>query len=280
MPDPRILVVDDDPDIHALLAVSTKGMPWCLESAYDGIEGLSRLIEDGPYDLVLTDIGMPRLDGLELLDRIRRGFPTTPVVVMTAQNTPDNLVRAIRDHAFTYFSKPFAPDAVVDMISRALETPHGGDDVQVLSARPHWISLLLRCKLEIADRLVQFFRELRVELTAEEQADIATAFRELLLNAIEHGGQLDPEQKVEVAYIRLSRAVLYYVRDPGQGFSFENLAHAAVASSPDDPFGHLEVRRHAGMRAGGFGMLITRNIADEVIYNEQGNQVLLVKYLR
>jgi CheY-like chemotaxis protein/anti-sigma regulatory factor (Ser/Thr protein kinase) len=279
MPDARILVVDDDPDIHALLAVSTKEMPWHLDAAYDGLEGLSRLAQSGPYDLVLTDICMPRLDGLDLLERIHRSSPATPVVVMTGQNTPDNLVRAIRDKAFTYFSKPFSPDAVVEMISRALDTPAGRDDVEVLSARTNWISLLLRCKLEIADRLVQFFRELQVDLSADEQADIATAFRELLMNAIEHGGHLDPEKKVEVAYIRLSRAILYYVRDPGEGFSFENLAHAAVASSPDDPLTHLEVRRKAGMRAGGFGMLISRNIADELIYNEQGNQVLLVKYL-
>jgi two-component system, OmpR family, response regulator len=279
MADSRILVVDDDPDIHALLTASAKNMAWHIDSAYDGMEGLSRLMQNGPYDLVLTDICMPRLDGLELLERIHQSSPETPVVVMTAQNTPGNIVRAIRDKAFTYFSKPFSPDAVVEMISRALDAPAGNDDVEVLSARPDWISLRLRCKLEIADRMVQFFRELQVELGAEEQADVATAFRELLMNAIEHGGHLDPEKKVEVAYVRLSRAILYYVRDPGEGFSFENLAHAAVASSPDDPLQHLEVRRRAGMRAGGFGMLITRNIADELIYNEQGNQVLLVKYL-
>src|SRR5687767_3209513 len=182
MADVRILVVDDDPDIHDLLAISTREMPWHLESAYDGLEGLTRLMENGPYDLVLTDVCMPRLDGLDLLERIHQSSPATPVVVMTAQNTPDNIVRAIRDKAFTYFSKPFSPDAVVEMISRALETPCGGDDVEVLSARPHWIALLLRCKLEIADRLVQFFRELQVELPADEQSDIATAFRELLLN--------------------------------------------------------------------------------------------------
>jgi CheY-like chemotaxis protein/anti-sigma regulatory factor (Ser/Thr protein kinase) len=280
MPDARILVVDDDPDIHDLLGASTKEMPWRLESAYDGLEGLSRLNENGPYDLVLTDICMPRLDGLDLLERIRQSSPATPVVVMTAKSTPDNIVRAIRDKAFTYFSKPFSPDAVVEMITRALDTPSDGDDVEVLSARPHWISLLLRCKLEIADRLIQFFRELQVELSADEQADIATAFRELLLNAIEHGGNLDPEKKVEVTYIRTSHAILYYVRDPGSGFSFENLSHAAVSSAPDDPLTHMEVRTQAGMRPGGFGMLITRNIADELIYNEQGNQVLLVKYLR
>ena len=275
----RILVVDDDPDIHTLLSFSARDMPWQIESAYDGVEGLEKLQTPGGYDLVITDVCMPKLDGLELLERIQQISPVTPVVVMTAQNTSETIVRAIREKAFTYFSKPFSPEAVVDMISRALEAPAADDDVEVLSARPHWISFLLRCKLGIADRLVQFFRELPVDLTPDEQNDIAVAFRELLINAIEHGGHLDPEQKVEVTYIRLARAILYYVRDPGEGFSFENLAHAAVGGTPENPFGHVEVRQQAGMRAGGFGMLITKNIADEVIYNERGNQVLLVKYL-
>jgi anti-sigma regulatory factor (Ser/Thr protein kinase) len=115
-------------------------------------------------------------------------------------------------------------------------------------------------------------------VAAEEQNGIAFAFRELLINAIEHGGKLDPEKKVDVACIRLSGAILYYVRDPGEGFSFDALAHAAVGSAPGDPISHVAVRQAAGLRPGGFGILLTRNIADELVYNERGNEVLLVKY--
>lgn len=274
----RILVVDDDPDIHALLASSMADTGWILDAAYDGTEALERL-QPGAYNLVITDIGMPGLDGLKLLEKIQQRSPSTPVLVMTAQNTPENVVRAIRERAFSFFSKPFSPDAVVNMVQDALVVPIGDDDIEVLSARGNWITLLLRCKLEITDRLVQFFRELNVGLTPEEQENIAMAFRELLMNAIEHGGRLDPEQRVEVSYIRLSHAILYYVRDPGQGFSFDDLPHAAVSNIPPDAIGHMEVRQRMGMRAGGFGIFMTRNIADELIYNEKGNQALLVKYL-
>ena len=279
MKDSRLLVVDDDPDIHLLLAAALAPLGCRIDSAYDGIEGLQRLAS-ASYDLVLTDVCMPGLDGLELLTRIQKQSPSTPVVVMTAQNTPETVARSIREKAFTYFSKPFSTTTVADLVARALENPVGRDDIEILSARPNWIALRLRCKLEIADRLVQFFRELQVELTADEQADIAMAFRELLMNAIEHGGRSDPEQKVEVAYIRVSQAALYYIRDPGEGFSFDNLPHAAVSDSPDDPLRHVEVRSQIGMRPGGFGILMTRQIADELIYNEKGNQVLLVKYRR
>jgi anti-sigma regulatory factor (Ser/Thr protein kinase) len=219
------------------------------------------------------------MDGLELLGKIQQLRPSMPVLVMTAQNTPERVIRSILERAFAYFSKPFAPSAVLDMVAHALENPPGRDDIEVLSAKPEWIALQLRCKLETADRLLQFLRELQPELSADEQNDIAMAFRELLINAIEHGGHLDPEQKVEVAYIRLSHAILYYIRDPGAGFSFDNLAHAAVASAPGDPMRHLAIRSEAGIRPGGFGILMTRQIADELIYNEKGNQVLLVKYL-
>lgn len=277
--DARILIVDDDPDIHALLLASLKGTGCRADCVASGGEALARL-EAGKYDLVLSDVCMPGLDGLELLHRIQQQCPSTPVVVMTARNTPETLIRSIREKAFAYFSKPFSPAAVVEMVTRALENPAGHDDIEVRSARPGWIALRLRCKMETADRLVQFFREIQVGLDAEEQADIAFAFRELLINAIEHGGRLDPEQRVEVAYIRLSQAILYFVRDPGKGFSLDNLKHAAVANPPNDPVGHVAVRNQAGLRPGGFGIFMTRNIADELIYNEKGNEVILVKYLQ
>ncbi len=277
-PNARILVVDDDPDIHTLLTSALKREGYEIDSAYDGLQGLARL-ESLPYNLVLTDVCMPGLDGLELLQRIHDRSPEIPVLVMTAQNTPETVVRSLRDKAFLYFSKPFSTAAVVDMVAHALQSTTGRDDIEVLSANPGWIALQLRCKLPIADRLVQFFRELNTGLPAEEQEDVALAFRELLMNAIEHGGHSDPEQKVHVAYIRLSRAILYVIRDPGKGFSFENLPHAAISNAPESPFGHSEVRSQLGMRPGGFGIFLTRQMADEVIYNERGNEVLLVKYI-
>ena len=275
--DARILIVDDDPDIHALLLSSLRDMACQADSASSGEQALA-LLQSNEYDLVLSDVMMPGIDGLELLHHIQQQRPGTPVVVMTAQSTPENIIRSIREKAYAYFSKPFSADAVVQMVSAALEKPAGSDDIEVLSARPGWIALRLRCKMETADRLVRFFGELPLDLTADEQNDVAFAFRELLINAIEHGGKLDPEKKVDVAYIRLNGALIYQVRDPGEGFSFDKLAHAAIANAPEDPVSHVAVRQAAGLRPGGFGILLMRNIADELVYNERGNEVLLVKY--
>jgi len=231
------------------------------------------------FDAILLDVLLPGMDGLTLLHKLHGVRPDLKVIIMTAANTPSNLVASIRQQAFSYFSKPFHSDVVVDTVLRAIESTSCHDDIQVVSARPDWITLEVRCRVETVDRLVQFFREMNMGLTSQQQEHVVTAFRELLLNAIEHGCHMDPEQTVHLAYIRTPRAILYYVRDPGEGFSIEDLPHAAVSDKLDAPIDHTEVRNQMGMRPGGFGILLTRNIADDLLYNEKGNEVLLIKYL-
>jgi CheY-like chemotaxis protein/anti-sigma regulatory factor (Ser/Thr protein kinase) len=275
----HILVVDDDPDVHRLLEAALEAPDRRIEGSVDGADGWKR-IQSGRYDLILTDVSMPGLDGLTLLERTRKLRPQTPVVVMTAASTPEHVIRAIQENAFAYFSKPFTLDLVSQMVERALgATPQEGD-VVVVSAVPHWLELRLRCKLETGDRILQFLRELDMDFPPAERDNIAMAFREILLNAIEHGGHSDPDKYVEVTYVRTRGAVLYLVRDPGSGFSFASLAHAAVSNPENAPFEHAEVREQMGMRPGGFGIFLTRQLVDEIIYSQAGNEVLLVKYLR
>jgi DNA-binding response OmpR family regulator len=278
-PPKRILIVDDDPDVHQLLIAALEAPNRHIESASNGLAGL-RCIQAAPYDLVMTDVNMPGLDGMALLERIGSLRPDTRVLVMTVANTPENIIRAIRERAFSYFSKPFTINAVIEMVERALSSTASGNDIEVLSARPNWLELRLRCKMETADRILQFLREMGIGLPPAEQENIATAFREILFNAIEHGGGSDPDKSVKVTYVRTERAVLYLVRDPGKGFSFQKLSHAAVANPLDSPFEHAEIRERLGMRPGGFGIFMTRELVDELIYNEAGNEVLLIKYLR
>src|SRR6202034_393362 len=76
----RILIVDDDPDVHHLLRVALRETGRYMESAYDGLEALKKF-EDGQWDLLITDVIMPGIDGMELLERISKIRPETPVVV-------------------------------------------------------------------------------------------------------------------------------------------------------------------------------------------------------
>ena len=273
-----ILIVDDDPDIHQLLATALRDGHYQIENKYDGLNALS-LLQARSFDLVITDVRMPGLNGLELLRKIREIRPGTKVLVMTAEGTPATVIRSLRDQAFGYFTKPFSLDRAAETVAMALSARAPQGDIEVLSATPEWISLNLRCKLEIADRIIPFLRELSTELSTDDRENVGTAFRELLMNAIEHGAGSDPSKTVRLDYMRTAKSILYKVVDPGEGFSFSNLSHAAVSNEPDAPFQHCAVRNRLGLRPGGFGILLTKSLADELIYNEKGNEVLLIKYL-
>jgi len=182
-------------------------------------------------------------------------------------------------HAFSYISTPFEREVVKDIVARALDLPLWVDGIEIISAKPEWITLSLRCHKLTAERLVQFMRELQTDLSEEEREKIGTAFRELLFNAIEHGGEFNPKKRVMMSYLRTSKLVLYQIKDPGAGFSFDSMQHAAISNPEDNHTEHIMYRIEHGMRAGGFGILMTRNLVDELIYNEKGNEVLLIKYL-
>jgi anti-sigma regulatory factor (Ser/Thr protein kinase) len=121
--------------------------------------------------------------------------------------------------------------------------------------------------------------QLKTDLPRETRENVTYAFREMLRNAIEYGGRNDPSRCVEVSYLRTPRVILYRIKDPGEGFRIESLKHAAILNPEGDPLHHAQVRSELGLRPGGFGILIARNLVDEMIYNERHNEVVLIKYL-
>ena len=274
----RILLVDDDAAVLELLstALNGEGAIESASTAEDALDCLQRV----SYDVIITDVFMPGMGGIELLRRVSEMRPEARVIVMTGENGPETVTESLRHHAFTYLVKPFTMSTLRDAVHQALKSANGDDDIRIISAKPTWISLSLRCKIEIADRIINFLRAMDMNLTLQEQDHIATAFRELLFNAIEHGGHSDPEKRVDLTYVRTPGAIIYYLHDPGEGFSMERIPHAAISNSADDPVAHAEIRDQLGIRPGGFGLLMTRNLADELIYSEKGNEVMLVKYLK
>jgi anti-sigma regulatory factor (Ser/Thr protein kinase) len=131
----------------------------------------------------------------------------------------------------------------------------------------------------MAERIQSFVMHLEAKLSEDVREAVAQAFRELLMNAIEWGGRLDPNRKVRISCVRTKRMLLYRIADPGEGFDIEGLRHAAISNPEHDPIRHLVVREEKGLRPGGFGLAMTRSLVDELIYNEARNEVLFVKYL-
>jgi CheY-like chemotaxis protein/anti-sigma regulatory factor (Ser/Thr protein kinase) len=274
-----LLVFDADPEVHQLIGDVLKRSGRSIQDAYDRREAVDCLLHTH-CDLVLAGSGHnDGLDGFKLLRRVRALQPEARVI-LTGNQDPRRVVRAIRERAYSYFHKPLAEAPLADMVQQALEaTATWRDDIKVVSARPEWITLDVRCKLEAAERTTQFIREMLADLVPLTREDVTTACRELLMNGIEHGGKSDPHKRVRVSLLRTSRSVMGYIADPGRGFSLDLLPHAAISNPADSPTRHVEVRAEKGQRPGGFGILMTRNMVDDLLYNERGNAALFVKYL-
>jgi anti-sigma regulatory factor (Ser/Thr protein kinase)/ActR/RegA family two-component response regulator len=275
---PKIaLVVDADPRVEAVLNAALDARHWSIQHASDNVAALA-VAEARPCDLVLTSEKTSGREDVELLRKLRRVRPHIRLIILTDEATPSDVLASMREHAFSYFSRPLSYEALAYMIQLAAEGPCWDDGIEILSATPAWIRLAARCDLSTAERLVQFINEV-AELPDKEKEDVATAFREILLNAIEHGGHFDPSQNVEIAYLRARHMVICRVKDPGQGFSLEEIRHTAMANPPEDPTRHDSYREAQGLRPGGYGVLIARHLVDDLIYDEKGNDVLLIKYL-
>jgi CheY-like chemotaxis protein len=271
------LIVDSSPEVNQLLTNLFQQEEWDVQLAKDNHHALE-LARQRPYDLIITGERTSSQEDIELLRRLRLVRPHTRLIILTEEFTPGDVLSSIREHAFSYFSRPFSTEKFAEMIRIAMNEPFWDDGIEILSATPNWVRLCVRCDIVAANRLIQFFREAS-DLPDAETEEVAAAFREILLNAMEHGGKFDATQHVEVSYVRTRRMVLCKVKDPGTGFSLEELKHSAVANPPDQPFLHMAERESRGMRPGGFGILMSKKLVDDLIYNDKGNEVLLIKYL-
>ncbi len=122
----RILIADDEVSLRKVLAASLRREGHEVVSAQDGEEALqlleaSRDAESGePFDLVISDLKMPRLDGMGLLEKIREGFDGLPVVMLTAHGTVDLAVQALKHGAFDFVTKPYERDDLLAIVNKGL----------------------------------------------------------------------------------------------------------------------------------------------------------------
>lgn len=273
----RALIVDSAPELNRMVTEIFTHENWQVDVAANNNAALE-MAQARAYDLIVTGDKTTGMEDIELLRKLRLVRPHTRLIILTDEFTPGDVLAAIRERAFSYFSRPFSTERLAEMIRIAMIEPFWDDGIEVISVVPNWVRLCVRCDLATANRLLQFYREAS-NLPAAETEEVAAALREILVNAMEHGAQFDPSQHVEVGYVRTKRMILCRVKDPGRGFSLEELQHSAMGNPEGDPFKHMETREAQGKRPGGFGILMAKRLVDDLIYNEKGNEVLLVKYL-
>jgi len=153
MSEPRtVLVVDDDDSVRRVIEFTLQEVGYRVVTAVDGFEGLERL-QAGPVDVVITDVRMPGMDGLDFLARIKSMLPDVPVVLLTAHATIDSAVEAMKLGAFDYLTKPFARDELKATVTKAL-------DVGALRAENRHLREVVRERLSF-DNMIAGSRAMR-----------------------------------------------------------------------------------------------------------------------
>jgi len=275
---PNILICDDDATTREMLAGILKPNGYTVSTVNDGQAALKAL-KKKKFDLLLLDVWMPRMSGLDLLNHLQKESEIPKIVVMTSDQTPETLLGALRGRVYQFIAKPIEPEMLLELVRDAVAAVPECPAIEVLSAQPHWVELLVPCDRSVVSRVQSFLVRLESDLPSELRESVGFAFRELLNNAVEWGGRLDPNLKVRISFIRTKRMLMYRIDDPGPGFRMEELAHAAVNNPEDDPLAHTRAREEKGLRPGGLGIMMTQQMIDELVYNEARNEVVLVKYL-
>ena len=274
----RILIIGDHCQLSAELGAALSAADFPIEYAAGHADAIQRL-RMRSFGVVITDCESAVEEDLALLAEMRTIRPGLKCIMLAHQTTPEEVIAALRARVFACFTPPFDVVEIAHLAQHAASDNQWHDDIQVQSAKPGWVSVRVNSRLVTAERMMTFARELSIRLPEDTRQEMMLALREVLLNAMEHGAAFNPEQVVEVTAIQTARSFVFYVHDPGAGFRRERLTHAAIANPQDDPAAHIQAREKAGMRPGGYGLLVASGTVDELIYSEIGNEVLLIKYV-
>jgi CheY-like chemotaxis protein len=293
---PTVLVVDDSPvDQHLMGRFITKHLGWPVLTADNGAQALAVLERHGPA-VVLTDLVMPEMDGLELVRQVRRKYPHVPVVLITAYGSEELALQALQQGAASYVSKKSADRDLAGTLERVLSvaTAHRRQRQLLRCLSSLRNEFVLGNDPELLPPLVTHFQEQLVPLDlgdSTERMRIGVALEEALLNGLFHGNlevsselregstdayyRLAGERRRLAPYAErrlhvraeLSRTMaVFTVRDEGVGFD------PSVLPDPTDP-------RNLG-RSSGRGLFLIRSFMDEVRHNAAGNEITLVKRRR
>lgn len=276
-----VLVVDDEPLIrsalHNMLQLDEEA--YEIGEASDGVDALEKL-RGSPYDVLLSDIMMPRMDGRELLTVLHAERPELPVIVITAVQEKSTVVRCLADGAWDYIVKPFNAEHVLAAVRRALAAgKHLASrpaDFELISGGPGHLELTAVSEIEYLFRFRRFSEILLgASVPSDEREYIRFAIEELGRNAIEWGNRFQREKRVRLAFSLTRERIVLEIEDEGGGFLPDSLPDPSV-----DPVAHIERRRREGKRPGGYGIFLVRKLMDEVTYSKGGRAVVMTKYLR
>lgn len=272
-----LLIADDDASSRKQFTEALSADGYDIVDVGNGISALG-VIKARHIDVLITDDTLPGMGGIELLERAHELQPKIRAIIVTDHGTADAVIGALDNKACDFLSKPFELEELRTAVRSAFERAFACE-VDVLSAKPDWIEINLACDLKSVEPIQNFLTGIEGDLPQHLREEIGSVFREMLNNAVEHGGNCDLSRRVRVKYVRLKRAILYSIQDPGEGFDMDKIRHAAFANPADDPLRHMAIREEEGIRPGGFGIMLASQVIDELVFNEKHNELIFVKYL-
>jgi len=264
----RILVVDDDENITNLISeLLCSNNEIKVEKAKDGLEGLNKL-KKSVYDIIITDIKMPVMDGIEFLQRVRNMNPGIPVVIMSAYAEFDSLVKALHLGATNFIRKPFDFDEIFQVILKVLNLKN--EFIKQSKIFPHVkieTSIEMISDIQLVDGVIVY---LTIDLLNYQICDkgelgnFRLALHEAVTNAIEHGNMNDMNKKVHITKQIDNMRILYRIEDEGKGFDYKNIPDPTLPENLMKPRGR--------------GLLLMHTFMDEIIFKKDGTVVELIKY--
>lgn len=293
---PRILIVDDEEDIRRLLGTAlTQISGYRTETAQDGREAL-KLLREGRFDLVITDLQMPEMDGARLLDIARNEFPDIPIIVITGFARLETAIEALQLGASNFITKPFRIPEIREVVDKAIarkrdrEIPrrilpclveenlvfHIPPSFESKSGVIHYLTEKL-VGAGICDESGKYFVSVSLDEALTNSLfygclEVPSDLRETEsgteeFNRIVHERMKDPVYRSRAITVEMNltpEQAVYRITDPGPGFDPPDLSEA-----PPEP--NNLTRLH------GRGLLLMTCFMDQVRYNETGNQITLIK---
>ncbi len=207
--------------------------------------------------------------------------PPPAVIVCGVDSAAQLVLHCLNRGARDFLTAPVGEEelirAVEDALARDVAHPASGHTRAIVASSPisGWIELTASSELEYFRRVQRFSDALFASrLPANVCEDLKMAVEEVGRNAVEWGNRFDPGKRLHVSYCMFDDRVVIKVEDEGEGFTPKN-----VPDPTADPLKTMRDRQSAGKRPGGYGVFLLQRLVDEVVYNEKGNTVLLIKYL-
>ncbi len=269
-----VLIVDDERDTNDILASLVKSRGFVPIQVHSGAQVFAEIEKSKP-NLILLDLMLPDVDGFAICNRLKRDRETNliPIVMVTALHDANHRAEGVRVGANGYLTKPFDPQTLYKAIDDAL----AWREEHLRQGTTGEINFDVRSELthlqQANDMLSDLFAH--TPLNERQIKDLRQAVMEMGGNAIEWGHRKNAELVLRITYRINPDSITLIIKDQGPGFDPRTLPHAA---SDADPIGHIDLRNELGLREGGFGIMLARGLVDKFDYNEQGNEVTLIKY--